>query len=103
MQEFDCLDTQSIIGFDWDAGNLAKSHEKHGVSPREAEETFFNQPLLVALDEKHSGDEPRCFALGKTDEDRLLFVAFTVRNRKVRVISARDMNRKERKIYEEAA
>lgn len=86
-------------GFEWDAGNLEKNRLKHGVSPLECEQIFFNQPLVVAEDGKHSQQEERFYALGRTDSDRYLFVVFTVRSRKVRVISARDMNRKERKIY----
>jgi uncharacterized DUF497 family protein len=88
-----------ITGFQWDQGNLEKNWLKHGVSPLECEEIFFNQPLVVSPDIKHSDREERMYALGRTDADRYLFVVFTVRGRKVRVISARDMSRKERKIY----
>jgi len=62
---------------------------------------FFNQPLLVDEDYKHSKEEPRFFVLGKTDLERELLIVFTVRNNKIRVISVRDMSRKERKVYEE--
>jgi uncharacterized DUF497 family protein len=86
-------------GFDWDAGNLEKNWLKHGVSPLEGEQLFFNQPLVVAPDVKHSGKEARFYVLGRTDSDRYLFVVFTLRGRKIRVISARDMSRKERKVY----
>jgi uncharacterized protein len=85
--------------FDWDAANAEKNWIAHGVSPAEAEQVFFNKPLLVADDVKHSGQERRYYLLGQTDEGRLLFVAFTLRRNKVRVISARDMSRKEQKIY----
>jgi uncharacterized DUF497 family protein len=88
-----------VTGFQWDQGNLEKNWLKHGVSPLECEQVFFNQPLVVAPDLKHSQDEERFFALGRTDTDRYLFVVFTVRRRKLRVISARDMSRKERIIY----
>ena len=93
-----------IIGFEWDAGN-ARKNEKHGVSSAEAEQTFFNAPLLMIEDTKHSAREPRFHALGKTDEGRLLHVTFTLRSagQTIRVISARDMHRKERTIYEQAA
>ncbi len=86
-------------GFQWDAGNSGKIWEKHRVAPAECEELFFNQPLVLGDDEKHSGAEERLYALGQTDAGRLLFVAFTVRGHLVRVVSARDMSRRERRIY----
>ena len=85
-------------GFNWDQGNLEKNWLKHGVSPIECEQVFFNQPL-VSPDTKHSQAEERFFALGRTDQDRYLFLSFTLRGQKIRIISARVMNRKERKIY----
>ena len=88
-----------LTGFQWDQRNLEKNWFKHGVSPLECEEIFFNQPLVVSPDVGHSDKEARFYALGRTDGDRYLFVVFTVRGRKLRVISARDMNRKERKVY----
>jgi uncharacterized DUF497 family protein len=88
-----------VTGFQWDQGNLEKNWLKHGVSPLECEQVFFNQPLVVVPDPKHSEREERFYALERTDTDRYLFVVFTVRGRKLRVISARDMNRKERSIY----
>lgn len=96
MGPFDLLE-----GFEWDEGNLAKSWEKHRVSIAECEQVFFNRPLVVADDERHSGEEPRYYVLGKTDTRRELFIVFTVRRRRVRVISARDMNKKEREKYRE--
>jgi uncharacterized DUF497 family protein len=90
------------LGFDWDQENLLKNWEKHGVGFWECEEVFFNQPLLLADDAGHSGDEQRFYALGKTDGERRLFLAFTARRRKIRVISARDMSRKERREYQNA-
>ena len=86
-------------GFDWDQGNIEKNWVDHRVTPQEAEQVFFNTPLVLADDKKHSRTEKRCFVLGQTDEDRALFVAFTIRKGRIRVISARDMNRKERKVY----
>lgn len=93
-----------ITGFDWDAGNERKSVEKHDVSQFEAEQVFFNEPLLVLEDVKHSQNEDRYHALGKTDRTRLLHIPFTLRSSGslIRVISARDMHRKERVIYEQA-
>jgi uncharacterized DUF497 family protein len=98
------IDLARVIGFDWDAGN-ARKNEKHGVSAAEAEQVFFNSPLLVLADAKHSSQESRHHALGRTDEGRLLHVTFTLRQagRVIRVISARSMHRKEREIYEKAA
>ena len=90
------------VKFEWDTGNSKKNEVKHGVTTSECEEVFFRQPLLVASDEKHSDDEQRFYALGQTAMSRKLFVVFTFRAEKVRVISARDMSRKEREIYAEA-
>ena len=97
------IDLATITSFDWDEGN-ARKNEKHGVSMAETEQVFFNTPLLVLEDIKHSCKEVRFHALGKTDEVRLLHITFTLRGagEKIRVISARDMHRKERAIYEEA-
>ena len=86
-------------GFEWDKGNFTKNWEKHGVSYLECEQIFFNQPLITQHDEKHSTNESRYYALGQTDAFRKLFIVFTVRNNLVRVISARDMNSRERKEY----
>ncbi|TVR70324.1 MAG: BrnT family toxin [Spirochaetaceae bacterium] len=87
-------------GFDWDDGNVIKNWESHKVGRHEAEQVFFNHPLFVANDVKHSGTEPRYYVLGQTDHDRPLFVAFTIRAELIRVISARDMSRRERKAYQ---
>ena len=89
-----------IVGFDWDQVNALKSTQKHGVSCREAEELFQNALLLVLPDPRHSAEEERYHALGRTYEGRLLHIAFTLRDAKLRVISARPMSRKERNIYE---
>ena len=87
-------------GFDWDEGNVSKNWASHKVSPHEAEQVYFNRPLIVADDVKHSGTERRYFVLGQTDANRALFVAFTLRGDLIRVISARDMSRRERKVYQ---
>ncbi len=86
-------------GFDWSGGNADKNRENHGVVPVECEQVFFNNPLLVTDDAKHSASEKRWFVLGQTDAGRELFIAFTMRKSLVRVISARDMHRKERTVY----
>jgi uncharacterized DUF497 family protein len=93
-----------VTAFDWDEGNERKSVDKHGVSQPEAEQVFFNAPLLVVPDSKHSEDEPRYHALGRTNLQRPLHVTFTIRGggTLIRVISARDMHRKERLFYEQA-
>lgn len=87
-------------GFQWDAGNADKNSELHRVSQGECEQVFFNRPLLAAPDAAHSEHEPRYAALGQTDAGRRLGVVFTIRGTLVRVISARDMSRRERRIYE---
>ncbi|MGH9464555.1 MAG: BrnT family toxin [Thermoanaerobaculia bacterium] len=87
-------------GFDWDAGNIDKNWESHRVAFWEAEEVFFNQPLVVAADLQRSQREERFVALGKTDAKRRLFVAFTFREDLIRIVSARDMGRQERREYE---
>ena len=92
-----------ITGFDWDEGNFRKNSEKHCVSQSEAEAIFFNEPLLVLEDSKHSQTEARLHGLGETDDARLLHITFTLRHNDtlIRVISARDMHRKERAVYEQ--
>ena len=97
------IDLDRITGFDWDAGNNRKSADKHDVSQAEAESIFFNDPLIIAEDTKHSDGEQRLSALGKTAQNRLLHITFTLRQNgtMIRVISARDMHRKERKVYEQ--
>lgn len=85
--------------FQWDEHNAGKIWVKHQVSVSECEQTFFNRPLVVADDVKHSAHENRFYALGSTNLGRLLFVVFTVRQELIRVISARDMSRKERKVF----
>jgi uncharacterized DUF497 family protein len=96
-------DFSKVTGFDWDEGN-ARKNERHGVTQAEAEQVFFNVPLLVLADPKHSDTEPRFHALGQTIDRRRLHLTFTLRgeDRLIRVISARDMHRKERVIYEQA-
>jgi uncharacterized DUF497 family protein len=98
------IDLDQIAGFDWDDGNIRKTADKHDVSQAEAESIFFNDPLIVLGDARHSETEQRFNALGKTAQSRLLHIAFTLRQNgtMVRVISARDMHRKERKAYEQA-
>ena len=89
-----------IDGFEWDEGNRDKNRIKHKVSTGECEEIFFNQPLIILDDAAHSLGESRCAAFGITDAGRKRVVIFTVREKKLRVISARDMHRKERQFYD---
>ena len=96
------MNKSKLVGFDWDIGNERKNWEKHFVAKSECEEVFFNSPLFV-IESETSGIEQRWFVLGTTDEGRLLFIVFTVRKDKIRIISARDMHRSERKLYEKKA
>lgn len=90
-----------IEGFQWDKGNIEKNWVKHKVLHLECEQIFFNEPLIIADDVKHSKKEKRWYVLGRTESDRKLFMIFTIRKRLIRVISARDMNKKERRKYNE--
>ena len=89
------IDWMRVTRFDWDEGNARKSADKHSVSQAEAEQTFFNEPLVVLRDDKHSQREPRLHALGETDDRRCLHITFTLRadGTLIRVISARDVHR----------
>ena len=95
------IELSICTGFDWDDGNLSKNWEKHKVAYWECEQLFFNHPFTAAPDEKHSAHEARFYALGKTDLGRKLFIVFTIRNKLIKIISARDMNRKEKQKYKE--
>ena len=97
MQEFVFL---NITGFEWDKGNLNKNWDKHHVSSGECEEVFFNEPYYTYFDESHSISENRFYVLGETNAKRCLFIVFTIRRNMLRVISARDMHKNERKSYE---
>ena len=90
-------------GFEWDDSNRNKNREKNRVTWVECEEVFLNQPLYIMPDPLHSDVEERFYALGRTNSKRLLFLVFTIRKTKIRVISARDMHKKERKLYNEKA
>ena len=97
------IDWDKVTGFDWDSGN-ARKNDKHGVLMAEAEQVFFNAPLLVLADWEHSSREQRFHALGISDSARKLHITFTLRDadQQIRVISVRDMHRKERVVYEKA-
>lgn len=90
---------EDITGFEWDKGNIDKNWILHQVTNSEAEEIFFNAPLIINI-AQYSADEPRYIAFGITDSGRKLITVYTIRNNKIRVISARDMSRKEREVYD---
>ena len=95
---------EHVVGFEWDQGNERKNVEKHGVSQAEAEQIFVNDPLIVTDDLTHNEREPRYHALGQIDASRLLHVTFTLRSSgtsRIRIISARNMSRKERQRYDQ--
>jgi len=89
------------LSFQWDRGNTDKNLKKHKVTNKESEKVFFNKHLRTFKDIKHSQKEERFVALGITSKKRKLYATFTIRNHKIRIISARDQSRKERKLYEE--
>ncbi|MBW1708129.1 MAG: BrnT family toxin [Deltaproteobacteria bacterium] len=92
---------EQFSGFQWDNGNSDKNLIRHNVENWECEQVFFNRPLLVLDDPKHSVSEKRWAAFGKTDADRFLVIIFTERNNLIRIISVRDMSKRERKFYHE--
>jgi len=92
-------DLEKCTGFDWDDGNQDKNWEKHRVSDGQAEEIFFNDPLVAGADQAHSKRERRYFALGQTNARRPLFVVFSIRKHLIRVISAREMTNREVRRY----
>ena len=96
------IDVSKCTEFEWDKGNIAKSFKKHKISPNEAEEIFLDENLKILKDINHSQKEKRLIALGKTFTNKKLFIVFTVRGEKVRIISARPMDRKERSYYEKS-
>ena len=89
-----------VIGFDWDQGNKGKNFIKHQATDEECEEVFFDPQKKILKDVLHSGNEERYVLLGKTKIERLLFIVFTIRKQKIRIISARDINNKEKKLYQ---
>ena len=88
------------LSFDWDEGNLSKNWQKHEVHFKEAEEIFFNRPVKIYSDSSHSAKEKRFLTYGITNKGRKLTIIFTFRNKKIRIISARDQSKKERRLYD---
>ena len=93
---------EGLTVFQWDDGNAPKVWERHRVLPAECEQVFLNRPVLIASDVRHSKHEARYHALGLSDAERPLALVFTIRGALVRVIAARDMSRRERRVYEQA-
>jgi len=87
--------------FEWDKHNAEKIKIKHGIEPAECEEVFLNMPLVIKPDIGHSQTETRYHAMGKTNAEKLLFIVFTIRNKRIRIITARAASRKERRMYHE--
>ncbi len=94
------LDLSKYTGFEWDKGNIDKSFKKHNISPNESEEIFLDERLFLQEDLKHSQQERRFIAIGKTISKKLLLTVFTIRNYKIRIISVRIADNKERRQYE---
>jgi len=94
----------SVVSFEWDKGNEQKNWLKHKVAGEEAEEAFTDEKRLILEDIRHSEKEPRFILIGKTEKRRILFIVYTLRsdNTRVRIISARDTNRREVQLYEKA-
>lgn len=88
------------LEFEWDNGNSGKNFKSHSVFDEECEEVFFDPEKRIAKDVFHSGAEARYILLGATNKHRLLFLVFTIRKGRLRIISARDINKKERHLYE---
>jgi len=95
------IGVDEVTGFQWDKGNITKNPTKHQIKNSQSEEIFLDENLLTIEDIKHSQKENRQIAIGKTFDKTLLFIVFTIRNKKVRIISARKANPKEKKAYEQ--
>lgn len=90
-----------IISFEWDQWNVQKNEIKHGVGKLEAESAFFDPQYRLYADRKHStATEERYLLYGRSLENRILMVGFTLRGATIRVITARPASKKERQIYE---
>lgn len=100
MDQKAVIDFSRVVGFEWDEGNLNKNRLKHGVDASECEEVFFNEPMLVLDDTKHSIVEKRYRVFGVTTSGRMLALAITVRNNAIRVVMARDQSKKERQLFQ---
>lgn len=97
------IDLGKIVGFEWDKWNIDKSYKKHGITPNETEEVLLDQDVKIEKDFKHQEEEERFIAIGRTTENKLLFVVFTFRKDKIRVISGRQANKKEKEVYQKGS
>ena len=93
------IDLSYIIGFEWDKGNQDRNKLKHNVAQNESEEVFFNKPIFLENIKHSTKDEVRYYVLGRTLENRYLMISFCKRQNKIRVISARDQDKKEKELY----
>lgn len=96
------LDLSKISGFQWDKWNIDKSYKKHGITPNETEEVFLDEDVKIEKDIKHQEQEKRFIAIGKTADNKMLFVVFTIKADKIRVISGRMTNKKEKEVYQKS-
>ena len=87
------------VEFEWDEWNVRKNQLKHRVTSDEMEQIFSDPRKIIFSDMFHSATEDRYIIIGKTIKGRVLYAVFTLRNKFVRVISARSLNRKERYLY----
>lgn len=95
------IDLSRLKSFEWDKGNLDKSYKKHGITPKEAEELFIDPDVILLDDIRHSQKEERFAAIGKITSGKVIFTVFTVRKDRIRIVSTRAANQKERRKYEQ--
>lgn len=93
------INFEKIDGFDWDGGNIKKNLIKHGISCQEAEEIFLDISAVHREDNKHSLKEQRFATIGKSFLNKILIAFFTIRKDKIRIISVRGVNKKEKDLY----
>ena len=92
--------TEEVTEFEWDLGNRRKSSKKHGITDEEGEEAFFDSGRKIFRDVVHSENEERYILIGQTKAGKTLFIAFTFRKSKIRIISSRPLNKREEQLYE---
>ena len=94
------IDLNKILGFEWDKWNIYKNYKKHDITPNETEEVFLDEKVKIKKDIKHQEQEERFIAIGKTTQHKMLFIVFTIRKDKIRIISGRMANKKEKGVYQ---
>ena len=97
---FSYVDIARTRFFEWDRGNFDKNYQRHKITNKEAEEVFDNESKFIFEDIKHSKTEKRYGIFGQSKNGKLLSIVFTIRNNKIRIITARNMSKKERRSYE---